>query len=165
MMQPFPKEFLEAIATEKYLTEEQRAVFVALYHNANRAPESIANDLHISPNAFRTRLTGVYKAFGIDGKGSNKKRRLHSELLEMYRQRQGRDSDDPILDRGIDDFVERVRRQVEPDIRQRCGTMRVLDMAQPVGLGEIYTDVNILAKVSATSRKDIAQIYEEIGLD
>ncbi|AFY36634.1 putative signal transduction protein with Nacht domain [[Leptolyngbya] sp. PCC 7376] len=164
-MQPFPKDFLEQVATEKYLTEEQRAVFVSLYQNANRAPDDIANDLFISPNAFRTRLTGVYKAFEIDGKGSNKKRRLHSALLEIYRQRQGRDSDDPILDRGIDDFVERVRRQVKPDIVQRCGTMRVLDMAQPVELGEIYTDVNILAKISATSRKGLAQIQEMVGLD
>lgn len=164
-MQPFPEEFLEQVATVKYLTDEQREAFIALYQDVNRAPESIADDLFISPNAFRVRLTGVYKAFGIDGKGSNKKRRLHTELLEMYRQQRGRDTDDPILDRGIDDFVERVRRQVEPDITQRCGTMRVLDMAQPVGLGEIYTDVNILAKVSRTSRKDLAQIQEMVGLD
>ncbi len=161
-MQPLPQEFLEQVATEKYLTDEQRDAFVALYKDANRAPESIAGNLHISDNAFRTRLSGVYKAFGIDGKGSNKKRRLHQELLEMYRQRQGRDSDDPILDRGIDDFVERIRRQVAADIKQRCGTMRVLDI---VGLGEIYTDVNILAKVSRTSRKGLEEMHEIVGLD
>ena len=165
MMQPFPKEFLEQVATDKYLTEEQRAVFVALFQDANRVPDDIAEDLFISPNAFRTRMTGVYKAFEIGGKGANKKRRLHTELLEMYRQQQGRDSGDPILDQGIDNFVERVREQVKPDITQRCGTMRVLDMAQPVGLGEIYTDVNILAKMSRTSRKDLSQIQEMVGLD
>ena len=164
-MQPFPKEFLEQVATEKYLTDEQWEAFVETYCNANNASASVANRLHISENAFRVRLTGVYKAFDIGGKGSNKKQRLHTQLLEMYRQRQGRDSDDPILDRGIDDFVERVREQVKPDIIQRCGTMRVLDMAQPVGLGEIYTDVNILAKVSRTSRKGLAQIQEMVGLD
>ncbi|HSM84350.1 MAG TPA: signal transduction protein, partial [Nodosilinea sp.] len=48
----------------------------------------------------------------------------------------------------IDALVQTVRAQVHSDIQARCGTMRVLDMEQPIGLGDIYTSVNILEKLS-----------------
>lgn len=165
MMQPFPTKFLEQVATEKCLTEEQRAVFVALFKDASRKQEDLAKELFISSNAFRTRLTGVYKAFEISGKGSNKKRRLHTQLLELYRQQQGRNSADPILDEGIDNLAEQIRQKVKPDIVQRCGTMRVLDMAQDVRLNEIYTDVNILTERCRISRKNLEQLQDIVGID
>ena len=48
----------------------------------------------------------------------------------------------------IDALVQTIRVQVHDDTQTRCGTMRVLDMEQPIGLGDIYTSVNILAKLS-----------------
>ncbi|MFG3816945.1 NACHT domain-containing protein [Limnothrix redekei] len=45
-----------------------------------------------------------------------------------------------------------VRSQVEADLRRRCGTMRVLDMEQPIALGTIYTQVNVLEKLTANQR-------------
>jgi predicted NACHT family NTPase len=52
---------------------------------------------------------------------------------------------------GIDAIVQQVRSAIEPLIREQCGTMRVLDMDQPIELtGDrgIYTNVNILEKQS-----------------
>jgi hypothetical protein len=46
---------------------------------------------------------------------------------------------------GTEALVEKVRQQVQPDINRRCGSMRVLDMEQPITLDSIYTRVNILS--------------------
>ena len=55
------------------------------------------------------------------------------------------------VDRGIDALVKKLRVAVQPLIQSQCGTMRVLDMDQPIELtGDrgIYTNVNILEKQS-----------------
>lgn len=48
----------------------------------------------------------------------------------------------------IEALVKLARERCAEDIRKRCGTMRVLDMEQPVALSDIYTDVNILEKIT-----------------
>jgi len=57
-------------------------------------------------------------------------------------------------------LVNRLRKHVEPDIENRCGTMRIFDMTQPIGLGEIYTQVNILEKIIGQRRKKIPELME-----
>ncbi|WP_265278090.1 hypothetical protein [Nostoc sp. KVJ3] len=49
----------------------------------------------------------------------------------------------------ITSLVQKVRSQVRDIIQEWCGTMRVLDMSQPIGISQIYTDVNILEKLTA----------------
>jgi predicted NACHT family NTPase len=44
--------------------------------------------------------------------------------------------------------VQEVRQKIQPYIQERCGTMGVLDLTQPIALGEIYTSVNILEKIT-----------------
>jgi hypothetical protein len=58
---------------------------------------------------------------------------------------------------SINELVERVRQSFAADIQIRCGTMRVLDMAQPIGLDDIYTDVNILEKITGRRRLEISE--------
>ena len=58
----------------------------------------------------------------------------------------------------LDGLVAQLRKQVKADIETRCGTMRIFDMTQPIGLGKIYTQVNILEKISRHRRKDIAEL-------
>lgn len=61
----------------------------------------------------------------------------------------------------IDELVRRVRAQIQPWMHERCGTMNVLSMTKPIGLGDIYTDVNILEKITGRKRselKDLASI-------
>jgi predicted NACHT family NTPase len=50
---------------------------------------------------------------------------------------------------SIDELVQSLRKQVSTQIQTRCGTMRVLDMTKPIGLDTIYTDVNILERITA----------------
>ena len=60
----------------------------------------------------------------------------------------------------ITSLVNQLREQVKADIETRCGTMRILDMSQPIGLNDIYTKVNILEKINARRRKNIAELTE-----
>ena len=65
----------------------------------------------------------------------------------------------------IDALVEDIRQKVREDIQKSCGTMRVLDMTQPIDLGSIYTQVNILEKITGRTRVDLTQRLESFSLD
>lgn len=69
---------------------------------------------------------------------------------------------------GIDALVQEIREKVKPNIRERCGKMRVLDMNQPIELtGErgIYTNVNILEKITGRRRLDISELLQNCDAD
>ena len=73
-------------------------------------------------------------------------------------------SDPPGLPSQIQDIealVATIRAQVHGDIQARCGTMRVLDMEQPIGLGDIYTSVNILEKLSGRRRLGLDELLQD----
>ncbi|MBW4565787.1 MAG: NACHT domain-containing NTPase [Mojavia pulchra JT2-VF2] len=76
------------------------------------------------------------------------------EIAEL---KTGEEKPDPT----IDDLVNEVRKKVSADIQKRCGFMRVLDMTHPIGLNDIYTDVNILEKITGRRRLEIAQLLEK----
>ncbi|NEP17902.1 MAG: NACHT domain-containing NTPase, partial [Leptolyngbya sp. SIO4C1] len=61
-------------------------------------------------------------------------------------------------------LVQEIRQQVKADIHARCGTMRVLDMEQPIGIGDIYTSVNILERISGRRRLAIDQLLENCNV-
>ncbi|MBD2120188.1 NACHT domain-containing NTPase [Trichocoleus sp. FACHB-262] len=61
---------------------------------------------------------------------------------------------------NLDALVQEVRQKTYASIQKRCGTMRVLDMEQPISLDSIYTKVNILEKVSRNQRRTIAELLE-----
>jgi predicted NACHT family NTPase len=61
----------------------------------------------------------------------------------------------------IDALVQEVREQIQPYIQERCGTMRVLDMTQPVALGEIYTSVNILERIMGRRGLELAELMRD----
>lgn len=65
-------------------------------------------------------------------------------------------------DKGIDvdALVQEVREKVKTSIQERCGTMRVLDMTQPIGLNNIYTSVNILEQITGRRRKEITELLQ-----
>jgi len=65
----------------------------------------------------------------------------------------------------IDAIVRVVRQQVYADIHHRCGTMRVLDMEQPIGIGDIYTSVNILEKLSGRRRLGLNELLQDCDLE
>ncbi|MBD2100155.1 NACHT C-terminal helical domain 2-containing protein [Leptolyngbya sp. FACHB-261] len=59
-------------------------------------------------------------------------------------------------------LVQEVREKVQGDIQRRCGTMRVLDMEQPIGLTNIYTKVNFLQKISGRRRLSVNELLQEV---
>jgi predicted NACHT family NTPase len=59
--------------------------------------------------------------------------------------------------------VESVRAKVRDYLIKRCGTMRVLDMEQPITLNSIYTTVNILEQVSRNRRLSVDELHESCG--
>jgi len=61
----------------------------------------------------------------------------------------------------IDALVQEVREKIKASIQGLCGTMRVLDMSQPIGLNDIYTNVNILEKIPGRQRKEIAELLQQ----
>ncbi|MEO1209330.1 MAG: NACHT domain-containing NTPase [Cyanobacteria bacterium J06638_20] len=65
----------------------------------------------------------------------------------------------------LDALVQEMRDRIRPFIQERCGTMRVLDMAQPIGLGEIYTHVNILEKITARRGLKLDELAAQMSSD
>ncbi|PHK15105.1 hypothetical protein VF10_29965, partial [Nostoc linckia z13] len=62
--------------------------------------------------------------------------------------------------RSINELVQQVREKIKPYIQECCGTMRVLDMTQPIELNDIYTDVNILEQITGRRRLEIAELLQ-----
>lgn len=54
-------------------------------------------------------------------------------------------------------IAQAIRSQIQGSVQENCGTMRVLDMVYPMGLDDIYTEVNILTKVSSKCWQDLTE--------
>lgn len=64
----------------------------------------------------------------------------------------------------IDALVQQIRETIRPHVKERCGTMRVLDMTHPIALtGEqgIYTSVNILEKITGRRRLGLSELFQD----
>ncbi|WP_228059075.1 NACHT domain-containing protein [Nostoc sp. LEGE 06077] len=61
----------------------------------------------------------------------------------------------------IENLVVRIRLRLRPDIQEQCGKMRVLDMNQPIGLEDIYTDVNILDTITGNRRLELSELLRD----
>lgn len=164
-----PPDFLIQLAHRYELSPEQEKAFVELFSRNDNNELKAADALHISHNAFRTRMTGVYSKFSIGGNGPGKYSRLLIFLTDEYQKYQKSHTSPtpgiPKVDVDIDALVQEVREKVRNSIQQTCGTMRVLDMEQPIGLDAIYTRVNILEKVTGNRRLEIAELLEGRDLE
>lgn len=60
----------------------------------------------------------------------------------------------------IDTIVKQVRCLSRASIVQQCGKMQVLDLAQPLGLNDIYVNVNILETIVGRRRLDITELLQ-----
>jgi len=150
-MQLLPVDFLEAQAKDKGLSPGQTETLIQRLGKKG-SEQNDAEALCISVNALRTRMTEVYRKFSIGGDGPGKLRRLHDLLLVACQKTNPSLAADtnPTAEPNV--LVQTIRAQVYADIKTRCGKMRVLDMEQSIGLGDIYTSVNILEKLSKNQR-------------
>ena len=82
----FPHDFLTEIAKEKKLTNFQIEVFLRLC-SQDKNKVQIANELEITEGAVTTRLTEVYKKFGINDRGPVKKEALRRYLEERQKRK------------------------------------------------------------------------------
>lgn len=69
-------------------------------------------------------------------------------------------SAEDIVSEDLELLVKEVKRKIAADVTERCGTMRVLDMTEPVDLDRIYTDVNILKDVTGRRRIGYDEVME-----
>jgi transcriptional regulator with XRE-family HTH domain len=60
----------------------------------------------------------------------------------------------------IDNLVVRVRRKRRSSVQKQYGSMRVLDMSQPVGIDEVYTNVNILERITSHRRIGLSELQQ-----
>ncbi|MBD2054798.1 NACHT domain-containing NTPase [Oculatella sp. FACHB-28] len=60
----------------------------------------------------------------------------------------------------LDLLVQQAREQGRTDIDKRCGWMKVLDMQQRIDMGVIYTDVNILEKITGRTRRELNELMQ-----
>jgi predicted NACHT family NTPase len=74
-------------------------------------------------------------------------------------------------DNEIDILVTKVRRKREDKIQDQCGTLRLLDIARPVSVDDLYVDVNILEEITSQRWLDISSLrgvkpgeFDRLGL-
>lgn len=70
-----------------------------------------------------------------------------------------------VAESNTEKLIEDIRQQVKADIHDRCGTMRVLDMEQPMSIDDIYTSVNILEKLSGRRRLGIEELRQKSNFE
>ena len=66
---------------------------------------------------------------------------------------------------NLDKLVQSLQAAAKDSLYERCGTMRVLDMSHPVGLGNIYTSVNVLAEVSSHQRLPLSKLIDQADIE
>jgi len=111
--------------------------------------QALAQHLEIS----RTTLTVLLRGDAIA-------RETFEELCKFlnldWRDIRGED----VMKDDLETLVQEVRQKIAADVTERCGTMRVLDMTQPMDLERIYTEVNILKDVSSRQRIGYDEVME-----
>jgi DNA-binding CsgD family transcriptional regulator len=83
---PFPHDFLTEIARMQKLTDLEIAVFLLLF-GQDKNKVQIAIELDTTESVVSTRLTGVYKKFGINDPGPVKERELRRYLEERQKRK------------------------------------------------------------------------------
>jgi predicted NACHT family NTPase len=154
----FSSNFLTDLARKYELSPEQEEVFLLWWGNGKDDRE-ISEQLHITVEAIRNRKTGIYKKFSIAGDGANKANKLRNWLYAEAK-KQNIKADLQFDSDYLELLVQEVKQKIAADVTDRCGTMRVLDMTQPVDLERIYTDVNIIKDVTGRRRIGYDEVME-----
>ncbi|WP_414514418.1 NACHT C-terminal helical domain 2-containing protein [Nostoc sp. PCC 9305] len=163
-----PEDFLKQLEQYSELSHREKEVFLEIFGNSkNRV--NVAQELNISESNVSTCLTGIYKKFCITGNGPVKESRLREYLSKRYsQQKPSGDLTTDDVDDSIDTLVQEIRNQIKPYIKEKCGTMRVLDMPKPIeltGKQGIYTNVNILEAITGRRRLKVAELMQSCDHD
>jgi predicted NACHT family NTPase len=66
---------------------------------------------------------------------------------------------------NINQLVETVRTNIYDSIQIQCGSMRVLDMTHPIDLNTIYTNINILEKITGRQRLGLQELLQSFSVE
>ena len=76
-----------------------------------------------------------------------------------------------IRETSIEALVERIRSQRHPKIKHQCGTLRLLDIARPIDIDDLYIRVNILEEITRQRWIDLSEVraiepteFDRLGL-
>ncbi|MEH2267502.1 MAG: histidine kinase, partial [Nostoc sp.] len=61
----------------------------------------------------------------------------------------------------LDTLVREVRQKRQDKIQDQCNTLQMLDIAQTVQLMEIYTDINVLEKITSLQWREISDLLKD----
>ena len=172
-----PEEALE-VANEavfnksgKFLTDAQGQVLKESWNK--KTYDEIASKYNYSPQHIKNEGQELWQLLR-EALGDNKVNKSNFKgALERYRRNFHKAGENSalspqpvsptcILKLEIKELVKQVRQKIKPYIQERCGKMRVLDMEQPLGLNDIYTNVNILEKIVGRRRLSLEELQHNL---
>lgn len=163
---PFTHDFLTEIARTKKLTDPEIAVFLLLF-GQDKNKVQIANELGTTETVVSTRLTGVYKKFGINDPGPVKERELRRYLEERQKRKPASSLSnlpaESVKDPPVDGLVQQVRSRLHDDIQRLHGTMPLWGIDRCVPLGDLFVDVNILEKLSSSGKSELDDLWQDFS--
>ncbi|MEH1989102.1 NACHT domain-containing NTPase [Nostoc sp.] len=163
-----PEDFLKQLEQYSELSHREKEVFLEIF-GLSKSRIHVAQELNISESNLSTCLTGIYKKFCITGNGPVKESRLREYLSKRYSlQKPSGDLTTDDVNDSIDTLVQEIRKQIKPYIKEKCGTMKVLDMPKPIeltGKQGIYTNVNILEEITGRRRLKVAELMQSSDHD
>jgi predicted NACHT family NTPase len=134
------------------LTNLERAIFLGIWEG--KTFKQIAQNC---PGVTRQHLERnidqkLYKFLSKVTGEKVQKDTLKSAINQAY----ARDQKEP----DTETLVKTIRSKAKDRIQKECGTMRVLDMCQPIGLDDIYTEVNILEKPASKTWAELDNLVK-----
>lgn len=138
-------------------TERSLKLTTEQLQNANSALSTFGSKAALAAELkmSRTTITNFFKGEPVQRK------QFHAICKKLKLDWQPEPAPHPSLDK----LVQEVRDRIHPIIQERCGTMRVLDMNQPIDLDKIYTHVNILEKITGRNRRELTELLPEVSPD
>ncbi|MEG4277284.1 NACHT domain-containing protein [Microcoleus sp. MON1_C1] len=162
---PFPHDFLTEIARTKKLTDLEIAVFLLLF-GQDKNKVQIAIELNTTETVVSTRLTGVYKKFGINEPGPVKERELRRYLEEQQKRKPASSLSnlpaESVKD-PVDALVQQVRSRLHDDIQRLHRTMPLWGIDRWVPLGDLFVDVNILEELSSSRKSELDDLWQDFS--
>ena len=155
-----PIGFLKRISEENYLTEYEEEVFIARFSDMSKTDIVVAKDINISRDRYSSRMTRVYARFGIKGNRPNKANILFLHLLDLYLKKHPSPSDS-VTEKAVKFILEEVNNKLKPEIRKKCGKMRVLDTGRPIPVSDIYTETKVHERVISRRFIELSKLLED----
>ncbi|WP_230967177.1 NB-ARC domain-containing protein [Nostoc sp. NZL] len=152
-MSAIPQEFLLVVAEERCLSGSEKEVF--LYAMEGKPPNAIAEELGISAEAVRKRLSEVYKKFNVSGGGPGKLTKLQQVIDSEYQISSVTEEQEQMTNKRLDwgeapgvylfygraDELSQLKRWV---VKEHCQLIALLGMG---GIGKTALSVKLAKEV------------------